>query len=112
MAIELNDENAALIARRFRALSDPTRLRILNHLRTHEEASVGELTEAIGGTQQNISKHLAALNDEGFVSKRKAGTSSLHRIADPGVLELCDQICAGIEARLEQVGAVLAGSKR
>lgn len=107
MAMELNDRTADLIARRFRALSDPTRLRILNHLREHEEASVGELAEAIGSSQQNVSKHLAALHAEGFVSRRKQGTSSLHRISDPGVLDLCDRLCAGMEAHLAQVGELI-----
>ncbi|HEX7278350.1 MAG TPA: metalloregulator ArsR/SmtB family transcription factor [Solirubrobacterales bacterium] len=99
---------AELIARRFRALSDPTRLRILDHLRSHEEASVGELTEAIGTSQQNASKHLSALLAEGFVARRKRGTSSLYRIADPGVHELCDGVSAGIEAQLAELEAALS----
>lgn len=99
---------AELIARRFRALSDPTRLRILDHLRNHEEASVGELTEALGTSQQNASKHLAALHAEGFVARRKRGTSSLYRIADPGVHELCDGVSAGIEAQLAELEAALS----
>ncbi|MCE3247470.1 MAG: winged helix-turn-helix transcriptional regulator [Geminicoccaceae bacterium] len=103
MPIELNEENAELIARRFRALSDPTRLRIINRLRRDEEASVGELTDALGGSQQNISKHLSALLAEGFVARRKQGTSAIYSIADPAVLDLCERVCAGIEAQLDQL---------
>jgi ArsR family transcriptional regulator len=110
MTIELNEQTAELIARRFRALSDPTRLRILNQLRAADESSVGELTEALGGSQQNISKHLSSLLSEGFVSRRKRGTSSLYRISDPGVLDLCDRVCAGIETQLEQLGAMVSGA--
>jgi DNA-binding transcriptional ArsR family regulator len=102
----LSQDAAELIARRFRALSDPTRLRIVDLLRSREE-SVGELTEALGGSQQNVSKHLSALLAEGFVARRKQGTSSLYRIADPGVHEICEGICAGIEARLAELEAVL-----
>lgn len=102
----LNPEAAELIARRFRALSDPTRLRILDHLRNHEEASVGELTEILGTSQQNVSKHLAALHAEGFVARRKRGTSSLYRISDPGVHEICDGISSGIEAQLADLETV------
>jgi DNA-binding transcriptional ArsR family regulator len=98
----LNPEAAELISRRFRALSDPTRLRILDYLRTREEAAVGELAEALGTSQQNVSKHLAAL-----VARRKDGTSSLYRISDAGVHELCDGVCAGIEAQLAELEAVL-----
>jgi DNA-binding transcriptional ArsR family regulator len=102
----LNPAAADLIARRFRALSDPTRLRILDYLRNHDEASVGEITERLGTSQQNVSKHLSALLTEGFVARRKRGTSSLYRIADPGVHELCDGVCAGIEAQLAELEAV------
>lgn len=107
MQSPLNPEAAELIARRFRALSDPTRLRILDYLRNHEEASVGELTEILGTSQQNVSKHLSALHAEGFVSRRKRGTSSLYRITDPGVHEICDGISAGIESQLAELEAVL-----
>jgi DNA-binding transcriptional ArsR family regulator len=102
----LNPEAAELIARRFRALADSTRLRILDHLRNHDEASVGEITDALGASQQNVSKHLSALLAEGFVARRKRGTSSLYRIADPGVHELCDGVTAGIESQLAELEAV------
>lgn len=104
----LNPEAAELVARRFRALSDPTRLRILDHLRNNEEASVGEIAETLGASQQNVSKHLSALLAEGFVARRKRGTSSLYRIADPGVHELCDGVCAGIETQLADLEAVFS----
>ncbi len=110
MITPITTDAAELIARRFRALSDPTRLRILDRLREREEASVGELTEALDGTQQNISKHLGALHSEGFVSRRKQGTSSLYRISDPGVLELCEKVCAGIEVQLAEIGAAISGA--
>ena len=105
----LSRDAAELVARRFRALADPTRLRILDHLRTNEEASVGEITYALETSQQNVSKHLSALHSEGFVARRKRGTSSLYRIADPGVHELCDGVTAGIESQLAELEAVLSG---
>jgi len=98
---------AELIASRFRALSDPTRLRILDALRARDEASVSELTDALETSQQNVSKHLAALQAGGYVARRKEKTSSLYRISDPAVLELCEQVCSGIEAQLAELGATL-----
>jgi ArsR family transcriptional regulator len=103
----LTPEAAELIARRFLALSDPTRLRIVDLLRTMEEASVRELTEALDASQQNVSKHLATLHAEGFVSRRKQGTSVIYAIADPAVFDLCEQVCGGIEAQLAALGAAL-----
>ncbi len=103
----LNPEAAELIARRFMALSDPTRLRIIDLLASREEATVRELTEALGTSQQNVSKHLGTLHAEGFVRRRKQGTSSVYAIADPAVLDLCEQVCGGIEAQLAALGQVL-----
>jgi DNA-binding transcriptional ArsR family regulator len=104
----LTPDAAELIARRFRTLSDPTRLRILDTLRDREEASVSELTDALTTSQQNVSKHLAALHAEGYVARRKEKTSSLYRISDPAVLELCEQVCSGIEAQLAELNAALS----
>jgi ArsR family transcriptional regulator len=104
----LTPEAAKLIAKRFGALSDPTRLRILDHLHDRGEASVSELTAVLETSQQNVSKHLAALHAEGYVGRRKEKTSSLYWITDPVVLELCEQVCSGIEAQLAELGAVLS----
>jgi DNA-binding transcriptional ArsR family regulator len=103
----LTPEAADLIAQRFRVLAEPTRLRLLDVLRDREEASVGELATTLATSQQNVSKHLGVLSAEGFVARRKAGTSALYRIADPAVFELCEQVCSGIEAQLSQLGALL-----
>jgi len=62
MKTPLTPDAAELIAHRFLALSDPTRLRIVDLLRTREGASVRELTDALGTSQQNVSKHLATLH--------------------------------------------------
>lgn len=107
MKSPLTADAAELIAHRFLALSDPTRLRIVDLLRTRGEASVRELTEALGTSQQNVSKHLATLHAEGFVSRRKQGTSSIYTIADASVFDLCEQVCGGIEAQLAAVGEAL-----
>lgn len=109
MKSPLNPDAAELIARRFRALADPTRLRIIDILRNRDEASVGEMTATLGTSQQNVSKHLSALQAEGFVGRRKQGTSSLYRIADENVLELCDRLCAAMEAQLAEIESLLSG---
>lgn len=108
MQSPLQPDAADLIAGRFRALADPTRLRILDQLRRNEELSVGELTESLGMSQQNVSKHLGALRSEGFVNRRKRGTTALYRIGDPAVLELCDRLCEAMESQLAALGSVLA----
>lgn len=109
MKTPITPEAAELIARRFLALSDPTRLRLIGLLTERREATVGELTEVLDTSQQNVSKHLATLHAEGFVSRRKEGTSSIYAISDPAVVELCEQVCGGIEAQLSELGRVFSG---
>jgi ArsR family transcriptional regulator len=105
----LSPETAALIARRFAALAEPMRLRILDTLREVDEASVQELTDVLGTSQQNVSKHLGLLYTERILSRRKEKTRTLYRIADPGVLRLCEEVCGGLEQELGELGALLSG---
>src|SRR4051812_46076898 len=86
----------ALIARRVRVIGEPMRIHILDHLRGGD-ASVHELTEATGASQQNISKHLGVLLDAGIVSRRKRGTQSIYGVADASVFALCEAVCGSLE---------------
>jgi DNA-binding transcriptional ArsR family regulator len=76
-----------LIAKYFRTLGDPTRLRILALVHEHER-SVGEVVEALGVAQPKVSNHLACLRWCGFVAARRAGRSVYYRVADPRVASL------------------------
>jgi DNA-binding transcriptional ArsR family regulator len=88
-------------AERFRLLSDPTRLRLLNELELVDELAVGALAERSGVGLSNTSKHLHQLEREGVVAKRRAGTTILYRISDPTLAELCDLVCAGLRRHLD-----------
>jgi ArsR family transcriptional regulator len=95
----LPEEVAELIARRFRAISEPMRIRLLDLLRDGE-LSVNELAEQLQASQQNVSKHLALLADSGLLGRRKEGNRVYYRIADASVLELCEQVCGSLQAQL------------
>jgi DNA-binding transcriptional ArsR family regulator len=97
-----------LIAARFRVLAEPMRIRLLDRLRDGD-ATVQELQEALGASQQNISKHLGVLLNAGMVARTKRGTSSLYSIADDGVFELCDQVCGGLRRQISELDAILQG---
>ena len=84
----LNRDAAELIAERFRALGDPTRLLILDFLWREGEIAVGGIAAQVGGSQQNVSKHLAILRIQRIVARRKQGTKTLYRITDRGVYRL------------------------
>jgi DNA-binding transcriptional ArsR family regulator len=105
----LPEDLAELIARRFRALGDPLRVRILDLLRD-QELSVTTLAERLGAGQQNVSKHLAVLAESGMVARRKDGTHVYYRIADEGVFALCEQVCGSLQAQLATLNALVAGA--
>jgi DNA-binding transcriptional ArsR family regulator len=100
---------AELIARRFRALGDPLRVRLLDLLRDGE-LSVNVLAEQLGAGQQNVSKHLTVLTDAAMVARRKEGTHVYYRIADEGVFALCEQVCGALQAQLATLNALVAGT--
>ena len=105
--IEFNDQTAGLVAERFRALADPTRLKILNTLRWGE-STVGQLVDATGLGQANVSKHLQTLHRQGFVERRKEGTSTIYRIGDEAVFKLCDIVCGTIQDQMDRQRDLLA----
>lgn len=100
---------AELIATRLRVIGDPNRIRILDQLR-EGELSVAQLTDRLGTSQQNTSKHLGVLLQAGIVSRRKEGTSAWYSVADPGVYELCEQVCGGLQAQLAELTALVDGT--
>lgn len=95
-----------LIAGRFRVLGEPMRIRLLDELR-EGPATVGELQERVGASQQNVSKHLGVLLNAGIVSRTKRGTSSVYEIADESVFELCELVCGGLRRQIAELAAVL-----
>jgi DNA-binding transcriptional ArsR family regulator len=97
-----------LIARRFRVIGEPMRIRVLDRLRTGE-ASVQELSDALATSQQNVSKHLGVLHESGIVSRRKQGTQTFYAIADPSVLALCEQVCGGLERQFSELATLVGG---
>ena len=105
----LSWEALELVAARFRAMSEPQRLRILQRLEGGE-CSVSQLAASLGATAPNVSKHLKVLLDAGILHRRQQGNSAYYAIADPMVFELCDMICSRLHDRLEaQAGALRAG---
>jgi DNA-binding transcriptional ArsR family regulator len=80
------------VAQRFRALSEPIRLRILRAL-LERECSVNEVTAAIGAGQSNVSRHLQALFEAGLLTRRREGNTVYYAIGDPILVDLCHLVC-------------------
>jgi ArsR family transcriptional regulator, arsenate/arsenite/antimonite-responsive transcriptional repressor len=76
-----------LLTRRFKALSDPLRLRVLDRLRGGERC-VCELTEALETGQSLLSFHLKTLKDAGLVTDRRDGRWMHYALDAEGLAEL------------------------
>lgn len=109
----LTDKAREKVAARFRCLGEPMRLRILERLFAGP-ATVGEIVEAVGGTQANVSKHLSVLRSADLVSsEREKGSSRVaYAIADPRLEALCSLVCAGVESRAREEAEALIGTPR
>jgi ArsR family transcriptional regulator len=95
--MKMRDDMFEPVAERFKALGEPARLRILDALR-EGEAAVGELVDATGLNQANLSKHLQRLYVLGLVQRRKEGLFVYYALADKGIFQLCDIMCGRLLA--------------
>lgn len=82
-----DETGRAVLAKFFKALSDPSRLRLLQFLLT-EEHSVSECVEHVGLAQGRVSAHLACLADCGYVTVRRESRFAYYRVTDPRVADL------------------------
>jgi ArsR family transcriptional regulator len=95
----LSDHALELIATRFKALSEPSRLKLIIALENGEK-NVTELVTMTRLTQANASRHVQTLVDAGILGRRKDGLTVIYSIADPGIFELCEKVCGGVQRRL------------
>ena len=82
------------------------RIKLLDRLR-EGDATVSELQEALGASQQNVSKHLGILHGAGMVGRTKQGNRTLYSISDPSVFELCEQVCGGVRRQVQELEQIL-----
>ncbi len=101
----MSAEAVSLVAARFKVLSEPLRLQILQYLE-NGESSVTNVTKGVNSTQPNVSKHLKILQDEGFVAKRQEGNTVFYKIADDSIFELCDVVCGSLKERYSEKSAI------
>lgn len=102
----LPDALVDMIAQRFRVLSEPTRIRLLDALR-EGPLTVADLQDSTGASQQNVSKHLALLLESGLVRRVKDGNRAFYSIADESLFDLCEQVCGSLRRQVAQLDALL-----
>ncbi len=98
MTLANSTDAIALRAKLFRGLADPSRLAILEALRDGER-TVGEIVEATGLSQPNVSNHLACLRECGLVSSVQQGRYVRYQLSDTRVatlMSLADELVAEV----------------
>lgn len=99
-------------SRRFKLLSEPVRLELLNQMNQQGEMAVQELVEATGHQQANVSKHLGLMAREGMVQRRKEGLHAYYSIADPTLAALCMLVSSRLQQEVLEEDAASSGAAR
>jgi ArsR family transcriptional regulator, arsenate/arsenite/antimonite-responsive transcriptional repressor len=89
----IDADRAEELARKLKALADPTRLRLVSIVAASdgEEACVCNLIEPVGLSQPTVSHHLRILMEAGFLSRSKRGTWAYYKLV-PGALGQLSQL--------------------
>lgn len=102
----LDSAQLEAVAGIFSVLSEDSRLRILQALQTGP-LSVGELVDATGMKQANVSRQLGTLLAAGTIARRQDGNRAIYSIALPMVFELCSLVCKGVAEQAATRAAAL-----
>ncbi len=106
--LALSENYLDKVAHRFKALGEPTRLKLVHALMAGEK-SVGVLVEETGLNQANASRHLHNLVQAGIVARRKDGNFVYYRIEDATVFDLCDLVCNSLREQHKQASGLFQG---
>ena len=102
----LDNRQLQAVADLFAVLSEPTRLRILQHLQ-RAPATVSELVQQLDIKQANASKQLGILHHAGVLARDKEGTQVRYSIRMPLIFELCALVCDGLRREAEEEARAL-----
>ena len=96
---ELDEEAAAALAKVFKALGDPTRVRLVSLIAASEggEACICDLTAPVGLAQPTVSHHMKLLADAGLITRTQRGKWAYYRIV-PEALAAAARALAPVEA--------------
>jgi ArsR family transcriptional regulator len=94
-AAPLSEQARAALADRFKALSDPSRVAIVNRLAGAEEVCVCVFVNELGLSQPTVSHHLRVLREAGLVEATRRGTWAYYRLVPESVAELARALGGG-----------------
>lgn len=90
---QFSDLEIQKMAKRFKILSEPSRLRILRALYSGEKC-VTDIIEATGLLQANVSKQLKILENDNIIICRPQGLQRFYRIIDTSIASICSKVCS------------------
>jgi len=91
----------------FKALSHPTRIKIVQYLKGGERC-VCEIVPYLKEEQSNVSRHLAALKRVGILSSRKEGVSVYYKVQDENVYKILDLALSSVKRIAREKAAILS----
>lgn len=86
----------------FKALSHPTRLKILDRLKSEEELCVCHIYEDLNLEQSNVSQHLKVLKNQGILASQKKGLKVMYRIKQPEIIKILDLAKESLSKQLRE----------
>ena len=89
--MDFADEHLKMLAKRFKILSEVSRMKILRTLFPGEKC-VTDIINATGLLQANVSKQLKILESDNVVYCRPQGLQRFYSVADPTVLVICNEL--------------------
>ncbi len=94
-----NEADIARVSEVFKAISEPSRLKILFALR-QGEMCVFHIVEAVGGTQSAVSHQLRILRDRNVIKARRDGQNIAYSLADEHVVAVLELACAHLNCKI------------
>ncbi|MFD1827914.1 MULTISPECIES: ArsR/SmtB family transcription factor [Mumia] len=93
----LSEDDAATLAKMFKALGDPTRVRLLSMIAANAdgEACICDLTEPVGLSQPTVSHHMKLLAESGLVTREQRGRWAYYRVVETAL----DSLGASLTSR-------------
>jgi len=101
MEVFMNERILELKAEVLKALAQPTRLKILECLRSGERC-ICEIVPAIYGEQSNISRHISLMQKSHLVTTRKDGVKVMVKVRDPEIFDILDTVSRILKVQFEE----------
>jgi ArsR family transcriptional regulator, arsenate/arsenite/antimonite-responsive transcriptional repressor len=97
----LDQDAAERLARVFKALGDPARVRLVSLIAASDggEACICDLTGPVGLSQPTVSHHMKLLVDAGFMHREQRGKWAYYRLVDEALSSLAQALAPNVGAR-------------